>query len=132
MTTTKSYSRREFLKTAAMGALAAGVVGYLGGVRLGEITCSKCGGTFSDGHAHAEGPVAGVYCPNCGVELSRLEFDVDRNLRSMYPGGVSKRKKQGAKWDVAQIPFPNRKLVGKTDKPAVTFSEVNFEGRRTI
>lgn len=132
MSMSKPYTRREFLKTAALGAMAVGVVGYLGGRRSREITCAKCGAIFRDGHEYKEGKVEGVYCPNCGVELSRLVFDVDQRARFPYSRVRSKRKGGKSLLNYAQVPFPNRKLMGATDKPVAVFSEVNFEGRRTI
>jgi hypothetical protein len=132
MNSNKPYSRREFLKSAAIGVFAVGLLGF---PRVGEgieVTCSHCRACFRDGHPHQEGAVSGVYCPNCGIEISRLVFDVDQHARVGYSPKVSKRKKRVAQWNFAQVPFPNRKLVGTTNKPVVTFSEVNFKGRRTI
>ena len=132
MNTSKPYSRREFLKSAAVGVFAVGLLGLPRRGKGIEITCSHCSARFRDGHSYQEGSISGVYCPNCGIEISRLVFDVDPRARDGYSTRVSKRKGQVSRWDFAQVPFPNRKLVGTTDKPAVTFSEVNFRGRRTI
>jgi hypothetical protein len=132
MNTNKPYSRREFLKSAAVGVVALGLLGMPRSGKGIDITCSHCGARFRDGHPHQEGSVSGVYCPGCGIEISRLVFDVDRDARFPYPGGVSKRRGKRVLWNFAQVPFPNRKLLGSTNKPAITFSEVDFKGRRTI
>lgn len=132
MNTSKQYSRREFLKSAAVGVVAVSLLGLPRRGKGIEITCSHCAACFKDGHPHQEGSVSGVYCPNCGIEISRLVFDVDRDARLSYPGVVSRRKGKRSRSNFAQVPFPNRKLVGTTDKPVVTFSEVDFKGRRTI
>ena len=116
------YSRRAFLKLAAVGAAGVGVAGWLR-ISRGQrvVVCSRCAAEFAEGHRYEAGPVRGVYCPNCGVELTRLEHDVRRE--PMF-GDVEKGEGQGAKWDYSQIPFPNSKLVRRTDKPAVVLSEI--------
>ena len=130
---TKRLTRREFLRKVAVSAAALGVVGYASWGddrgRTTHIRCSRCHARFSEGHRFSKGAVSGVYCPNCGVEITRLEFDLERKARFEYrakPGGA--RRKPPPKWDYAQVPFPNRKRVSRTRKPAATFSDLNLRG----
>jgi DNA-directed RNA polymerase subunit RPC12/RpoP len=130
---TKRLSRRQFLQKVAVSAVALGVVGYASWGddrgRTVSIRCSRCRARFNDGHRFNRGAVSGVYCPNCGVEITRLEFDVEQRTRFEYrakAGGA--RKKPPPKWDCAQVPFPNRKRVARTRKPAVVLSDLNLRG----
>lgn len=122
----KGYSRRAFLKLATAGAAGVGVVGWL---RIGPgervVVCSKCGAEFDEDHHYEVGPARGVYCPNCGVELARLEYDLRSELKfAERERGKSKEAK--ARWDYAQVPFPHPKLVRRTDKPAFVLSELKL------
>ena len=123
------YTRRDFLKTAGMGAAALGILVYLKSPSVGSrqaIKCSKCGSVFADGHAHTEGAICGVYCPNCGVEISRLAHDLNDGLRVQYPRKARRSKKRVTSWDCAQVPFPNRTLVQNTVKPATVLSNIRI------
>lgn len=121
-----SCSRREFIKLAA-GAVAA--IGFLSGPQSllgelvpGEIICGRCGGKFAVGNVHEEGPVSGVFCPACGVELTQLEY-VGVNAS---PLGCEPETKKKILWDWAQVPFPNRKLVQDTSKAKTIFKDIRI------
>ena len=122
------FTRREFIK-AAMGAAAVGMISSLplliGRHRQG-IRCSKCGAVFQAGHKYKEGPVSGVYCPNCGVELSRLCYDVNERLPLKYRRKSSQSRKRVAGWEWAQVPFPNAVLIQETTKPSMVFSNIKL------
>lgn len=121
----RSCSRRDFLKLATAGVVGVGVVGWLRAGRAdGVIICSRCSAEFAEGHSHQAGPVQGVYCPNCGVELSRLEYDLRRqsklNVAKRNPG------KTDCVWASAQVPFPNSSRVRRTDKPTLVLSDLKI------
>ena len=121
-------SRREFIKLAAGAAAAIGFLSgprsLLGGLVPGDITCSKCGSVFVAGNVHEEGPVSGVFCPACGVELTRLEH-VGMNVAPVE-GDVKAKQKKQVFWDWAQVPFPNRKLLEKTSKAGATLKDIRI------
>jgi|GEM_PF-2081300 len=125
-TTEQGYSRGAFLNLAAAGAAGAGVVGWLrftGSERV--VVCSKCAAEFAEGHHYKAGPVRGVYCPNCGVELTRLEYDLRQD--AMFEDGDKAQSEEARrKWNYGQVPFPNPKLVSRTDKPAIVLSEIKI------
>ncbi len=119
-------SRREFIKLAA-GAAAIGFLSgprsLLGSLVPGDITCGRCGSTFVDGHVHEEGAVSGVFCPACGVELTRLEY-VGLDAAGIKTEAAANSKQ--VLWDWAQVPFPNRKLVEKTSKAGTIFKDIRI------
>lgn len=121
----RSCSRRDFLKLATAGVVGVGVVGWLrAGCADGAIICSRCSAEFDEGHSHQTGPVQGVYCPNCGVELSRLEYDLRKQSR--FDVGKRKAGRVECVWDSAQVPFPNSSRVRRTDKPTLVLSELKI------
>jgi hypothetical protein len=100
------WTRRWFIQVTTVG-LCAGM--YAVGRLLRRSKCLACGAT-GVGHAHRERGLAGVYCPNCGINVTRGLWDVDR------PSGNDAMVSM-------DIPFPNRKLVIATDKPAVSMAD---------
>jgi len=121
-------SRRDFIKLAA-GAAAVGFLAGPGSVLAsmlpGDIACGRCGSVFNAGHEHSEGDVSGVFCPACGVELKRLEY-LGKNGAPVSTNRKPRSKTRQVLWNWAQVPFPNRKLVAKTDKAGVVFKDVRI------
>ena len=125
-----SVTRRKFLKTAVA---ASAVVGVLGWWRLGKdcveqagVCCSKCGASFPAPHAFRAGTVEGLYCPNCGVNIDRLVFD----LKSQGRLQAASRKAVVALKSSrpVQVPFPDSRKVTQTDKPAFVLSSLILRG----
>ena len=115
------YSRRAFLKLTAAGAAGVGMIGWLRMSR-GEriVVCSQCGAEFAGGHHYKAGTVHGIYCPNCGIELSRLTYDLRQEPL------LTEAEHTKVRWDCGQVPFPNPKWVRRSDKPAVVLSELKI------
>ena len=121
-------SRRDFIKLAA-GAAAVGFLAGPGSVLAsmlpGNIACGRCGSVFQAGHEHSEGDVSGVFCPACGVELKRLEY-LGKDRALVNRKGNPRRKTKQVLWNWAQVPFPNRKMVARTDKAGAIFKDVRI------
>lgn len=126
----KQCTRREFLKMAGLSTAAVGILVYLKSPSSGHagqgIKCSKCNAVFNQGHKYKQGPVSGVYCPNCGIEISRLEYDVEYGSRFEYPRKKTRSKNKVSSWECEQVPFPNSALVQETGKPAINLSEIRI------
>jgi hypothetical protein len=107
-------TRRSFLALMGAGALAPRWA------LATRTTRCACGATFARPHAY-RGPVrVGLHCPNCGRDIERAAFALDeRGFGARGPAGA-----QCGGWDCAQVPFPNPRLVGSTDKAAVTLDSI--------
>jgi len=91
------------------------------------LECFNCGGQKFKPHNFYDGPNAGAFCPNCGIEVNLGIYRLD---------GISEKVNFGFKrnnvikselfWDPTQVPFPNRTLIKKTEKPALVFLDLNF------
>lgn len=127
MEASKHITRRDFLRLAGIGTAALGYLVYLkspDGLFTRHIECSSCGAVSNRGHKYEAGDVVGVYCPNCGIEINRLVYDINPRGRFRFNRKVSKRKNRVESWECVQIPFPNARLVQQTDKPAVSMKDL--------
>ena len=70
--------------------------------------------------------MSGVYCPNCGIEISRLEYDIPSNFQFDYSRENTKKKGQNTAWTYTQVPFPNAKRLKETDKPVAVLSRIKI------
>jgi hypothetical protein len=121
-------SRRQFLK--AVGSVAVGLPLIFQGNRAAhENGCPVCTAIVVGGHFYTAGEQSGTYCPNCGIETTGYHFDLDRKLSRIFPAEASHQRRNPALiWDCAQVPFPNRHLLHRTNKPAVLLSDVQLGG----
>lgn len=125
----ENISRRAFLK--AFGMTVAGFTMVCVGTGHTSLIdadgCLSCGAILVRGHDHTEGEHAGIYCPNCGIEMDHQRFDLDGALQRFGAVESAMEKQVPApQWDFSQVPFPNRSLVLRTNKPAVLLSDVRL------
>lgn len=122
------YTRRAFLLLTGATAAAAGLMKLLhvpADERVPiEGLCPKCKAFYTQAHKHKGKHTSGVYCPNCGVELTKQAYDLAPNDRSHLGLKQRRRNKRKMVWDWAQVPFPNARLIRQSDKPMVVFSEM--------
>ena len=122
------YTRRAFL---ALTGVAATTVGLMKFVHLStadripaEGRCPKCKAFYTQAHKYKDKYTSGVYCPNCGIELTKRAYDLAPNDRFHLVLKPKRRNKRAMAWEWAQVPFPNAGLIRQSDKPVVTFSEM--------
>ena len=124
------YTRRAFLALTAITATALGLAkfGHLPGAErvAMEGRCPKCKAFYTQAHKHKDKHTSGVYCPNCGIELTKQAYDLAPNNRFHLIFKSKRRNKRAMVWDWAQVPFPNAGLIRQTDKPTVVFSEMQI------
>jgi hypothetical protein len=126
-------SRRDFFRRLAI-AVASSFAWGTGvfaeprqSVSGGKSTCRSCGATVICPNAYSRGSKAGLYCPNCGIEIDRLCYDLDSEYS--FQGASEYRKQEsvsGRQWKYAQIPFPNRNLVSQSPKATILMSDIRF------
>src|ERR1035437_9515834 len=101
------YTRRAFL------SLAGATVTVVGLMKLFHISAAD--------RIPAEGR-----CPKCGIELTKRAYDLALNDRFHLVLKHRRRNKRAMAWEWAQVPFPNARLIRQSDKPAITFSEMQI------
>lgn len=109
-------TRREFLHSIA--GVGAAVPYVTVGVRLLAYTC-RCGASITAPSAPAFDTTQ-IYCPNCGRSLRSGAFRLRRTGWIPATGDPAALPV----WEVAQVPFPNPRLVHATTKPRVSMSSV--------
>ena len=113
-----TVSRRLFLTLP--GVLGAGALVPRRARATGTVECA-CGAAFPKPHAYRSPAGFGLHCPNCGLEIRRGTFALDRRG---FGAAHERAGAPSARWDCAQVPFPNPRLVGSTDKAAVTLESI--------
>ena len=124
------YTRRAFLLLTGATATAVGLMELLhisAADRIpAEGRCPKCKAFYTQAHKHKDKHTSGVYCPNCGIELTKRAYDLALNDRFHLVLKHRRRNKRAMVWEWAQVPFPNARLIRQSDKPAVAFSEMQI------
>jgi hypothetical protein len=110
MKTIWRFSRRSFLRFAA--ASAGGVALAAVGIRVLWRRCPVCG-VRAGTHLVRRGPLSANYCGSCGVNVERQRWDLEdvERTKALCP---------------PVVPFPNPKLVSRTDRPAVSMRDVEL------
>lgn len=124
-------SRRKFIEITILGASGFGIAGLLGTAKRfgdrGYISCRACKAHIVESHSYSENGHQGSYCPNCGIEMQRYVWHLDRNMPRYHSSCRNVQAVTGSKLlDFSQVPFPNRSLIVKTNKPEVIFADIKF------
>src|SRR5678816_1192308 len=110
MRTIWRFTRRSFLRFAAAGA--GGFALAAAGIRVLWRRCPVCG-VRAGTHPFRSARLAASYCGSCGVNVEHQRWDledVERTTALCPP----------------VVPFPNPKLVSRTDRPAVAMKDVEL------
>ena len=124
------YTRRAFLLLTGATAAAVGLMEFLHVSIADRIPaegrCQKCKALYTQSHKHKGKHTSGIYCPNCGIELTKRAYNLAPNDRFHLVLKPRRRNKRAMVWEWAQVPFPNARLIRQSDKPAVAFSEMQI------
>jgi hypothetical protein len=89
-----------------------------------RLVCRNCKALIKD-----EAVSEIIYCPNCGHEWL---------TGGLAPSDVTRPKFASRKtppasvvWNYDQVPFPNFRMLEKTDKPVLSLKQLKFSGRGT-
>jgi len=119
--------RREFIKSFAL-AISSLLFAALPAKLLGKIkdhlTCSYCGAQVASWHVYGTSNSAGLFCPNCGIEVRKGVFAFKSSPK--YFSFKIKRRSVCRKWECAVVPFPNPDLVVQSGKPKIKLANIKF------
>lgn len=91
-------------------------------------SCNNCGfnrkGLTSSAHFHL---LKKQYCPNCGIKRFSLTYPVcaqcDQNTAATRRIEIQKKQRYPV---CCQVPFPDKALAGKTNKPVFCITDLRF------
>ena len=119
-------SRRGFLARTA--TLLTGFVFLCvkptGAIGSNRLRCRGCNAEIKP-----ETASEATCCPNCGREWWTGGFALKDSFEHRFP--IRNAYPVRVQWDYAQVPFPNFRLLAKSDKPVLSLKPLKFSGRGT-
>jgi hypothetical protein len=119
-----TVSRRTFLRYATLSVAAVVLIKWRGVTRRSD-RCLECAALVTP-HRWQEAGRIGRYCPNCGIEMTRQRWDLPLEIDQAPDWVAARAARASGTYAFNQIPFPNRRFVQDTSKPALGRMEIRW------